>query len=101
MARKVIWSINAKLNYIKIIDYLIINWSQNEVQRFITRTEYIIQLIIKHPYSFKKAKSINVRRALINKQISLFYSISKRQVELLDFFDNRQNPMKAIFTNEK
>jgi len=44
-------------------------------------------------------KQKNIRKAIIDKNNSLFYQVDKknRRIYLLTFFDNRQNPKKLKF----
>jgi hypothetical protein len=44
-------------------------------------------------------KHKNIRKAIIDKNNSLFYQVDKknRRIYLLTFFDNRQNPKKLKF----
>jgi hypothetical protein len=42
-------------------------------------------------------KEMEIRGFTMVKQINIFYKISKHQLIILDFFDNRQSPQKKRF----
>ena len=89
------WTPNSLNSYFNIIDFLAINWTKKEINNFVSETEHTIELIKSNPFLFKKySKFENVRKGYINKFISLYYRVSEvnKEVELLIFWDNRQNP---------
>jgi hypothetical protein len=47
--RPVIWSPTARLTYYKILEYLLENWTFNELEAFIDRTEEVINHICDNP----------------------------------------------------
>jgi len=91
---KIVWSPSAQTSYFKILNYLEEHWSTNEVAAFINRTEEIINFIKNRPSLFQYSKSSNTHKCVLTKQVSLFYRIntSSDQIELLLFWDNRQDP---------
>lgn len=83
-----------------VLDYLKKNWSKTEIIQFNNKTEIVIQAIQKNPGIFVcSSKHKNIRRAIIDKNNSLFYQVDKksRKIYLLTFFDNRQNPKSLKF----
>ncbi|MCB1155865.1 MAG: type II toxin-antitoxin system RelE/ParE family toxin [Leptospiraceae bacterium] len=94
---KIIWSPKAKKTFLQILDWLSENWSRKEVDTFVTQTEETIEQIKNNPYLYQASeKHKNTRRGLVNKIISLYYRIKprKNEVELITFWNNRQNPRK-------
>ena len=68
--------------------------------QFSKKTEIVIQAIQKNPGIFSCSSAHkNIRRAIIDKNNSLFYQVDKknRKIYLLTFFDNRQNPENLKF----
>jgi len=97
MAYKIIWSAEADKTFEANIKYLEDNWSENEIINFVNKSFEIIDVISKTPLLFKQSKtSKRIRKALIVKQISLYYRInnSKNTIELITFWNNFQNPKK-------
>ena len=91
---KVTWSKKALSDYHSIIDYLILEWSENSAEKFIDQVYFKIQLLKNHPDAFEKTDFKNIHRIIITKQITLFFRISKSEVYLLRFWNNYQNPKK-------
>lgn len=56
--------------------------------------EQMLDHISKFPFAFAAYGDEPVRKAVVNKQLSIFYRISEGIVELLSFWDNRRNPEK-------
>ncbi len=61
--------------------------------KFLIKVEKTISLISEFPYMFKSSSiDENVRIGLITKQCSVFYHVTEDSVDLLFFWDNRQDP---------
>ena len=61
--------------------------------KFVAKSEKTIELIAVNPLMFKATViDETVRVALITKQCSLFYHVSDTSIQLLYFWDNRQDP---------
>ena len=58
------------------------------------RTDFALDQISTFPESGISTKKETVRKVVITKQTSLFYEIFNGVIELLHFWDNRQNPEK-------
>jgi plasmid stabilization system protein ParE len=97
---EIIWTKKARLTYFCVLDYLKENWTKQELIQFSNKTEVILKALTKKPYMFvASGKHKNIRKAIIDKNNSLFYQVDKknRRIYLLTFFDNRQNPKKLKF----
>ncbi|HEX2934322.1 MAG TPA: hypothetical protein VHO72_03120 [Bacteroidales bacterium] len=94
---KISWTPNARLTYFKILEYLSEKWTIKEVESFIYKTEQTIALIEENPYMFKASKKKKtVRKGYITELNSIYYRVKpkKKEIELITFWDNRQNPSK-------
>jgi plasmid stabilization system protein ParE len=91
---KVLWTEEAIENLSKVIKYLEENWTEKEIKKFLTKLNKHISLIQTQPDSFPKANNYNVRRSVVTKQTTLYYSISQDTLHIVSIFDNRQNPKK-------
>ncbi len=99
---EIIWSAKARITFFGVLDYLQKNWSKTEIIQFYRKTEVVIQSIQKNPGIFAcSSKHKHIRRAVIDKNNSLFYQVDKknRKIYLLTFFDNRQNPENLNLDN--
>ena len=96
MAFKIIWSPKATKTFDKVIDYLTANWTEKEITVFVKETDHVVYLICKNPYLFRGSEKENVFEGIITKHNLLLYQVDKKnnKIELLSFFDTRQNPKK-------
>ncbi|MES2591592.1 MAG: type II toxin-antitoxin system RelE/ParE family toxin [Bacteroidota bacterium] len=92
---KIIWSPGAQKSYIRIADFILEKWSKKEVKKFNDIASSTILKIAENPELFIASKQKkNIRKGFITKHTSLLYKIKPNTIELLFFWDNRQNPKK-------
>lgn len=94
MAYEVVWLPKAAKRYDEIIEWLRENWSDKEITNFIVRTKDVLELISTNPALYKRSEKENVHEAIVTKHNILLYRKKKNKVELMTFFDTRQNPSK-------
>jgi len=97
---KVSWTPTARITYFKVLEYLEEAWTKKEIQNFIDEVEKVISQIITDPYMFEASrKKKNVRKGFVTKHNTLYYRVKprKKEVELITFWDNRQNPDKLAY----
>ncbi|MBK8350783.1 MAG: hypothetical protein KA174_09765 [Chitinophagales bacterium] len=100
MAYEIVWTKKAAESYNKNIKYLEENWSEKVIEDFTNKTNKQLELIAIYPYAaISTPKSKNLRKLLIVKQISCFYSINetKNRITVHLFWNNFQNPKKLKF----
>jgi plasmid stabilization system protein ParE len=78
----------------EIIDYLRQNWSQLVIDKFIENIKLTINRIQKFPNSFPVSNFVNAQRALVSKQVVMFFKVEENRIIVLLFWDARQNPEK-------
>jgi plasmid stabilization system protein ParE len=94
----VFWSSEALKNMESIFLYLEENWTQRELKKFAKLLDKQIKLIQSNPLLFGKSdKSNDVRRSVLNKQITIYYRVRFSEIQILTLFDNRQDPEKLNF----
>lgn len=87
--------VHSSSDYEDTIDFLQRNWSLSEVRNFINETEEVINILKKENITFKSTNYKDTFQVPITKQITLYYRIdSNKDIELLRFFNNYQNPTK-------
>lgn len=91
---RIVWTLEALLDYESIIDYLIYKWSLAVAEDFINSLDQKIKLIQLQPELFEKVNYKNVRRAVIKPPFALFYRIEPEEIILLRLWNNSQNPDK-------
>lgn len=95
MAVEVKWSEESKKTFDNNIAYLLKEWSEKEVRTFVQQTEYVLSRLQEHPESYNPSlKHKQVRRARLNKYITLYYRYysSRKEIILLSFWNTRQDP---------
>lgn len=88
---KVEWTLLARDDYWKNIEYLENNWSEKEVLNFINEVDYSINLLAKGNVIFTQSDYINVYKMVVIKQITIYYSIKNKTIYLLRFWNNYQD----------
>ena len=89
----IFWSTEAELSYLTILEYLEEKWTEREIERFINRTDEVLDYIKKNPSQYKRIRNYT-HKVILNRQVSLFYKIDGSSVFLQFFWDNRQDPKK-------
>lgn len=91
---KVVWSENAEITFDMIVLYIEAKFGVFSAKKFIAKVDSVILSISNQPYIYKSSSfNDNVRKATVTKQCSLFYEINQETIQLLYFWDNRQEPM--------
>ena len=85
------------IDFDDILNYLLKNFGEVVMDKFILKVEKIVSLVSQKPKMFRHSAKMNIHQVLITKHNLLFYRIIENKVELLTFFDTRQNPTKKPF----
>jgi plasmid stabilization system protein ParE len=97
MSFTIIWTPEAITTFEDRIRYLQIHWTEKEISNFKKRVNSYLDLLKEEPLIGKKpGKLKDVHMGLVLKQVSLIYrvKVSSREIQLLSFVDNRQDPKK-------
>ena len=89
---QIIWSDEAVADYHQNIDYLQREWSSQIALEFISDVEASIELIKSHPNLYPLTDYKGIRKAVIRKQITLFFKVEDKKLYLIRFWNNYQNP---------
>lgn len=93
MKYKIIWTPRAEANFNTILSYLEQRWDNQVILNFFDKVENILTIISDQPELFPEInEQERIRKCVIVKQISLYYKIKQDQIDLIAFWDNRQNP---------
>ena len=80
--------------YQQNIEFLEERWAKKEVVNFIKKVSDVIYILKISPQTFQKwSKDNTIHKIEIVKQITLYYQINSKNVELLLFFNNLQDPV--------
>lgn len=94
---KAIWSEEASLTFANLVTNISNRFTEREANVFLEQAFSTIDAIELYPklYPTINIRGLkNVRKAVIHPHSTLFYEIGKDQIELLFFWDNRDNPAK-------
>jgi plasmid stabilization system protein ParE len=93
--KEIVFSTRARLKLEQLLDYLETEWSVKVKLSFIAKLDNALLQISKMPESCPLSKKKKgVHKCVVNRQTSLYYRISKNEIEIITFFDNRQKPSK-------
>ena len=90
----VVWSEEAVKNLSKILLFLEENWTEKEIRKFVTKLEKLISIIENQPETFPKAAKSDIHKAVLTRQVTLYYNAGKDIIHIITLFDSRQNPKK-------
>lgn len=77
-----------------IFDQISTRWSERIAKKFETKVFRTLDILSKKPLILKEIDAhSNVRKGLIDKNCSFFYEVSPSQIQILFFWDNRQEPI--------
>ena len=96
MANKIVWLPKAERRYEEIIDWLHEHWTDKEIAKFVASTDEVIELIRINPEIYQPSEKRHIRQAIVTKHNILLYRKKGNKVELLTFFDTRQDPSKKF-----
>lgn len=98
MALEIKWSKKADDKFDDILNYLALEWGANTTSSFVKKVYDLIQILSEFPeIGTLENKKLGIRGFTITKQVNVFYRVTKKEIILLDFFDNRQDPKKKRF----
>lgn len=93
MSLEIIWSPASKEEYADILDYIETHFGIDTALKLLDKTDAVIDGIAIFPTMFPASKTRkDVRKAVITSHLSVFYRFNKTEIQLLHFWDNRQNP---------
>jgi plasmid stabilization system protein ParE len=86
---KVVWSSEAIDALDHILEYVFEEWGINPVLDLQNEIERVIIAIGNNKRLCPDSKRIGLRKCILSKQTSLIYKITKSQLEIVTFIDNR------------
>lgn len=92
--KEIIWSAKSKSTYRTVIHYLLNNWSEKEIRKFVDETSKILNTLSSGVVVYKRSLKKSHFEILITKHNLLIYKIQGRKIILVTFYDTRQHPLK-------
>jgi plasmid stabilization system protein ParE len=93
MSLEIIFTPKAKDSFLSTILLIQSNWGERSAEKFVDKTYKTLNAISKQPYLFKAYQENDVRIGLITRQTSVVYRVLHDRIEVLFFWDNRQEPI--------
>ena len=99
MSFEILTTPESELTFYQNLDYLAKEWQDKVTSQFIDRVDNVIQKIRLNPLLFPlHGYEDNVRKAIINKRIILYYRIiDDAKIELLTFWNTSRDPKDFKF----
>ncbi len=95
---KIKWEESALVRMEKIQAYLVEEFGLKVSEDFGSKTIEIIEALTQQPNKGQvSTKNKEVRKIHLSKTVVAFYTVIKKQVVILDFFDQRQHPDKSKY----
>jgi plasmid stabilization system protein ParE len=96
MDYKIFWSEESLSNLEEILDYLNERWTQKEIDRFKNKLNRQLEIISRFPTIFPVSNyHPNLRKAVLSKQITIFYKIQGNIIYLAYIFVNKKDIRKV------
>lgn len=93
-----VWSPAAREEYAEILQFLDAEYGTDSALKMLDKVEAIVEHIAAYPRAFPiSTLRPDIRKAVVTPQTSLLYRITDTQIQLLHFWDNRQNPQRMEF----
>jgi plasmid stabilization system protein ParE len=93
---RILWTAEANINLVEIIQYLQKKWTDKEIDKFIIKLNKAITLISNRPQLFRMTNTrSNLRKCVFSKHTSIFYKELNSTIYIVSLFDNRKDPGKA------
>jgi plasmid stabilization system protein ParE len=94
--RKIIWSARAEKELLHILDFYIErNGNTKYSTKILDRVEKLISLLIAYPELGNLTENKETR-VIVKNDFLIFYEVSEFYVEVVSFWDGRQNPKYRI-----
>jgi plasmid stabilization system protein ParE len=100
MVEKVIWQAKAKSSLKAIVDYLNETFSPDVSEDFIDSVEIKINRICAQPKMGQQTDAVrNIYKTVLHRRTVIYYRYRprKKQIELLVFWQTRQNPRRLKY----
>ena len=89
---QIIWSDDAIEDYRQNIEYLLSRWGEKLASAFIEEVDTVLELLIINPDIYPLVDHHSIRRAVVRKQVALYYKIEGKSIYLVRFWNTYQDP---------
>ena len=90
----VVFTNEADDTFYSIGNQILTRWGERDLLNFRRRVYDIVEVISRSPLIFQSVNNNDkIRRAVVHKNCSMFYEIKEQRIDILFFWDNRQEPI--------
>jgi plasmid stabilization system protein ParE len=93
MSHAIYWTDEAYETFDAIVLSIDDKWGTKQAGIFVKRVQQISTLIADQPYLFRASVTHDLRQAILSRQTSMFYEVKETSINILFFWDNRQEPL--------
>jgi plasmid stabilization system protein ParE len=95
MKLEIVLTPRARETFLSIVAFIQLKWDDKAAEKFVERTYNVLDTISQQPYIFKVYQANNVRKGFVTKHTSVIYRVLDDRIEVLFFWDNRQEPINS------
>jgi plasmid stabilization system protein ParE len=92
MKLEIVFTPTGKETFLSITSFINQKWGDKSAEKFVEKAYKVLDTISGQPHLFKAYQENDVRKGLISKQTSVVYRVLNDRIEVLFFWDNRQEP---------
>ncbi len=97
MLHPLLFTPEAEQTFEAISQQLLHQWDFQYVKKFERRITHALGIISKTPHLYPLiSKNSTVRKCIVHKNCSIFYTIEQHAITVICFWDNRQEPLFEI-----
>jgi len=96
-AHSIFWSPKAKSEFADILAFLEDQFGFDIAADCVLLVEAMLDKIAVFPEMYHAYGQYNIRKAVVQKNLSIFYRFHRGQIDVLKVWDNRQNPDELRF----
>ena len=94
---KIQWTDHALSELSDTVKYLEENWTEKELIQFANAVDHTVEIISRHPEIYPVSnKKKKTRKAVVDKNNTIYYRIVKDSVQILSVFGTKQDPAKRL-----
>jgi len=92
---RILWTDFALIELERAVKFIEENWTEKELRNLASKLEETLSLLSQNPNLFQVSDiKKDIRRVVILTRNTLYYRVVKDTIEIISFFQNRQNPRK-------
>ncbi len=88
----IVWSPKAKSEFVEILEFVESQFGSESAADCVLLVEAMTEKIAVFPLMFPSFGQHKIRKAVVQKNLSIFYRFHRDQIDVLKIWDNRQNP---------